>query len=165
MRIAEIGKKDTESYLMIHNAGEEGISSQKIPTVTDERLLATHGRTFHFAARFLPPKQRRPVVTLYAFFRTLDDIVDQPHKDHSSEEIRLELLAWKSWFTRGYTFPAPREPLGSKLAAVLAEHPIPTAIFLDFLDGHRSYPGYQFASSTRSCKKSWHWHATNQYSA
>ena len=31
--------------------------------------------------------------------------------------------------------PAPEEPLGSRLASVLAERPVPTEVFLDFLDG------------------------------
>ncbi len=101
----------------------------------DELLLATHGRTFHFAARFLPAKQRRQVVVLYAFFRILDDLVDKPAQGRCSEDIRNELGAWKRWFAAGYPLPAPREPLGMHLASILAEHSIPIALFSDFLDG------------------------------
>jgi 15-cis-phytoene synthase len=138
MRMVEIGKKDTESTEQMDKLSEVVISSQQSPATTsasDELLLATHGRTFHFAARFLSPKHRHQVVTLYAFFRTLDDLVDQPAEGRRIEDIRIELRAWKRWFTGAHSFPAPREPLGARLAAVLAEHPIPTAIFLDFLDG------------------------------
>ena len=102
---------------------------------TDEWLLATHGRTFHFASRFLAPKIRRDVVTLYAFFRTLDDLVDIPVEGRSIEDIRIELDTWKSWFLKGRSFSAPREPLGSSLGVVLNKHCIPTTIFLDFLEG------------------------------
>lgn len=102
---------------------------------TDEWLLATHGRTFHFASRFLAPKIRRDVVTLYAFFRTLDDLVDIPVEGRSIEDIRIELDAWKSWFSEGRSFLAPREPLGSRLDAVLNKHCVPNTIFLDFLEG------------------------------
>jgi len=112
--------------------------SQQLQTTaydSDEWLLAIHGRTFHFAARFLSPKIRHDVVTLYAFFRTLDDLVDGPVEGRRIEDIRIELDAWQSWFIRGRSFPAPREPLGSRLSAVLAEHCIPTTIFLDFLEG------------------------------
>ena len=112
--------------------------SQQLPTTaydSDEWLLAIHGRTFHFAARFLSPKIRHDVVTLYAFFRTLDDLVDVPVEGRRIEDIRIELDAWQSWFTGERSFPAPREPLGSRLSAVLAEHCIPTTIFLDFLEG------------------------------
>jgi phytoene synthase len=117
---------------------ETVVQSQPSPVVEtneDEWLLATHGRTFHFASRFLTPKMRRDVVTLYAFFRTLDDLVDIPVKGRSIEDIRIELETWKSWFSKGRSFPAPREPLGSRLAAVLTEHYVPTTIFLDFLEG------------------------------
>src|SRR5947209_7893906 len=100
---------------------------------TGEWLLANHGRTFHFASRFLAPKIRCDVVTLYAFFRTLDDLVDIPVEGRSIEDVRIELDTWKSWFLEGHSFSAPREPLGSMLAAVLNEHCVPTTIFLDFL--------------------------------
>ncbi len=36
------------------------------------------GRTFHVATRFLPERARRPTYVLYAFFRTADDVVDDP---------------------------------------------------------------------------------------
>jgi len=134
----EIGKKNTGSSEQMGQLGEAVISSQRLLTTasgSDEWLLATHGRTFHFAARFLSPKHRHLVLTLYAFFRTLDDLVDKPGPGRRIEDIRRELDAWKGWFTGGYPFPAPQESLGSKLATVLTEHPVPTTVFFDFLDG------------------------------
>ncbi len=136
--MVEIGKKDTGSIEPAGKQCEAGILSQQWLTTSsssDEGLLATHGRTFHFAARFLPPKHRQLVITLYAFFRTLDDLVDKPVEGRRLEDIRLELDAWKDWFISGCLLPAPREPLGARLAAVLAERPVPIPIFLDFLDG------------------------------
>jgi phytoene synthase len=100
-----------------------------------ERILATHGRTFHFAARFLPPKLRQPVVTLYAFFRTLDDLVDEPRERCHSREARLELDAWRVWLTGNRLQPAPREPLGASLARLITEYQLPIPLFLDFLEG------------------------------
>ncbi len=138
MSMGEIGMKVIGSSEQMNRLPEAVIPSQQLPTTTsdsDEWLLATYGRTFHFAARFLSPKLRQDVVTLYAFFRTLDDLVDIPAEGHRIEDIRMELKAWQSWFTGSRSFPAPREPLGSRLAAVLAEHHVPTAIFLDFLEG------------------------------
>jgi len=101
----------------------------------DEELLATHGKTFHFAARFLPPELRPAVVLLYAFFRTLDDLVDEPVPGRQVEDVCAELEAWKSWFISKYAFPAPRERLGAALHCMLNKHPVPTPIFLDFLNG------------------------------
>lgn len=138
MRMIATGNRDAGITQHIDTLSEEIILSQRLPITartTDEWLLATYGRTFHFAGRFLSPKHRHLVVILYAFFRTLDDLVDQPDKSRSIEDIRRELDAWKSWFAEGYTFPAPQESLGSRLATVLAAHPVPTAVFLDFLDG------------------------------
>jgi len=130
--------------LKTNNAGKIELISGKIalpPPQTaittskvDEDLLATHGKTFHFAARFLPPELRHAVILLYAFFRTLDDLVDEP-AGRQVADIRAELEAWKSWFISKYAFPAPRERLGSALHCVLNKHPIPTPIFLDFLNG------------------------------
>lgn len=130
--------KVIRSTEQLKGLAETIVPSQQTPVAesnSDECLLATHGRTFHFASRFLAPKIRRDVVTLYAFFRTLDDLVDIPIEGQSIEDIRIELGTWKSWFLQGRTFPAPREPLGSRLAAVLNEHCVPTSIFLDFLEG------------------------------
>lgn len=138
MRIVEIGKKNLESIEKIGKPGEAGTSSQQLAapmSASDEWLLATQGRTFHFAAHFLSPKHRPQVVTLYAFFRTLDDLVDQPVGSRPVENLRIELHAWKRWFTEGHSFPAPREPMGTRLAAILDKYPLPTTIFLDFLDG------------------------------
>ena len=138
MRMIATGNRDAGITEHRDTLSEGIIPSQRLPATartTDEWLLATYGRTFHFAARFLSPKHRHQVVTLYAFFRTLDDLVDQPDKSRPTEDIRRELDAWKSWFTKGCIIPAPREPLGSRLAAVLAEHPVPNAVFFDFLDG------------------------------
>ena len=138
MRMIAIDKQDTRRTEGTHKLGEVIIPSLRLPSAvstSDEWLLATHGRTFHFAARFLSLKHRHLIFTLYAFFRTLDDLVDKPPEGRRIEDIRLELDAWKSWFAAGQAFPAPQEPLGSRLATILAQHPVPTTVFFDFLDG------------------------------
>lgn len=138
VRMIETSKQSPKQNEKIGERGSVVFLSPPSPVEvneTYESLLANYGRTFHFAARFLSLKHRHYVVTLYAFFRTLDDLVDEPEEGCSSEDISSELRAWKSWFKGGCCTTAPREPLGSKLAAVLAERPVPPAIFLDFLDG------------------------------
>ena len=138
MRMVEIGKKDAGSSERIDKGNGIALLSQRMLTAegtSEERLLATHGRTFHFAARFLSPMHRQQILTLYAFFRTLDDLVDKPAEGCQSGDILSELEVWKGWFAGGRSFPAPRETLGARLATILAEHSVPTTIFLDFLDG------------------------------
>src|SRR5579863_152707 len=129
--------EDLASIVQTNQLSNTLIPSQLLPATdeVDEYLMATHGKTFHFAARFLSPRLRCHIVTLYAFFRTLDDLVDAPPASRNSNDIRKELADWRLWFTENHVFPAPRESLGMHLAALLDEHRIPTAIFLDFLDG------------------------------
>ena len=108
---------------------------EKLVTLqSDKDVLATHGKTFSFAARFFPEEVRSAVSTLYAFFRVLDDLVDEPGQ-RTPDQIRAELEAWRDWFLRDCRGPAPRVALGGRLQAVLKEHPIPTHLFLDFLAG------------------------------
>ncbi len=130
--------KAIRSTGQVKEQSEATFPAQKLLTTaqnSDEEILATHGRTFHFASRFLSLKLRNDVATLYAFFRTLDDLVDLPSVDRRIEDTRVELDAWQSWFAGGRSFPAPREPLGSRLAAILDERCLPTPLFLDFLKG------------------------------
>ena len=132
--------EDLASIVQTNNPSNTMIPSHSSSFTNDgdEWLLATYGKTFHFAARFLSPRLRCHVVTLYAFFRTLDDLVDAPPTGRYIDDIRKELENWRLWFTESHTFPAPQEPLGTRLAALLAEHCIPVPIFLDFLDGMSS---------------------------
>jgi phytoene synthase len=110
-------------------------SSAVMNPAWEAHLLAAHGRTFHFATRFFPLTLRRPITTLYAFFRTLDDLVDEPGEDIPKEGVREELYAWQAWFQAAGSCVAPREPLGERLALVMADYHIPAEIFLDFLAG------------------------------
>jgi phytoene synthase len=110
-------------------------SSAALSLASEEHLLAAHGRTFHFATRFFPLTLRRPITTLYAFFRTLDDLVDEPGEDTRKEGVRAELRAWHAWFRAQGSYEAPREPLGGRLARIMTDSYIPTGLFLDFLAG------------------------------
>ncbi|HEY0753604.1 MAG TPA: phytoene/squalene synthase family protein [Ktedonobacteraceae bacterium] len=103
-----------------------------------EKLLAVHGKTFHFATRFFPLKYRHAVVSLYAFFRTLDDLVDERTESWDLHEVRAELEAWQIWFQHGCVSLSPREPLGATLATLQQEYQIPLELFLDFLCGLNS---------------------------
>ncbi|QKT07595.1 phytoene/squalene synthase family protein [Gordonia sp. X0973] len=57
------------------------------------RLSAEHGRTYHLAARLLPPPNRHAVHALYGFARTADDIVDHPPRVGADDRAdRLDSL-------------------------------------------------------------------------
>ncbi|HVB23165.1 MAG TPA: phytoene/squalene synthase family protein [Ktedonobacteraceae bacterium] len=132
--------ENTANTVQIDNLSHTIIPAQSVLSASDsdEWLMATHGKTFHFAARFLSPTLRRHIAILYAFFRTVDDLVDAPPAGRQRDDIRKEVENWRFWFTENHTFPAPQEPLGTRLASVLTEHCVPTTIFLDFLDGMSS---------------------------
>lgn len=104
--------------------------------VAPEQIMATHARTsFNFAARFLPAEQRRCATDLYAFFRTLDDLVDESTAGVSNAAVRAELDAWRTWLSGAHTRSAPREPLGANLARVIESCVIPVDVFHAMLDG------------------------------
>jgi phytoene synthase len=58
---------------------------------TSKAIQQRTGRTFHVATRFLPERVRHATYVLYAFFRTADDIVDDP--DPVAVAERRERLA------------------------------------------------------------------------
>lgn len=121
----------------------------------NEQLLAAHGKTFHFATRFFPVVSRQAVVSLYAFFRTLDDLVDERSEGWQADNVRQELYAWREWLSSGSCSIAPREPLGAMMASLLDEYQIPTSLFHDFLDGLltdvESRTIYDFSELYRYC--------------
>ncbi|MCM6773355.1 phytoene/squalene synthase family protein [Nocardia sp. CDC159] len=54
------------------------------------RIAAAHGRTYFLAARLLSPERRRAMHALYAFARTVDDIVDGQAEDAAAQLDRIE---------------------------------------------------------------------------
>ncbi|GAB2705400.1 phytoene/squalene synthase family protein [Nocardia thraciensis] len=53
-------------------------------------VAAEHGRTYFLATRLLSPEQRPAVHALYAFARTVDDIVDHGAEDAAAQLDRIE---------------------------------------------------------------------------
>lgn len=71
------------------------------------RTFAFRARSFHLAARFLPPKRRQAVAALYAFCRAMDDLADEYPAD-----IGLPSLgAWHTWLTRLEQGQSPSAPV------------------------------------------------------
>lgn len=104
-----------------------------------ERIMTSHARTFRFASRFLPSEYRVPTMDLYAFFRTLDDLVDESAPDeHTRDGIRVELSEWAVWFSSECTGTAPRRELGDAVGPICQRYRIPNSLFIDFLDGLRA---------------------------
>jgi 15-cis-phytoene synthase len=123
------------SIVVSHESMKRLSPSRTITLQQDEKVLATHGKTFHFASRFFPVQYRQAVASLYMFFRTLDDLVDERDAHWQCNTVQQELYAWHTWFDTGLCSKAPREPLGATIAQLLNEYHIPVVLFHDFLDG------------------------------
>src|SRR5690348_18231880 len=89
-----------------------------------QAIIRDHAGSFAFAARFLPAALRPDVYALYAFCRTVDDLVDEPRPGLTPERVRDQLEAWQRWLAA-----TPVPPNGSAvtnaLAAVVNRHNIP----------------------------------------
>jgi 15-cis-phytoene synthase len=66
------------------------------PTVARRASQVTRGeaRSFYLASLFLPTTVRRDVHALYAFYRTVDDLVDEPPAELSRQDILGTLSEW-----------------------------------------------------------------------
>jgi phytoene synthase len=99
------------------------------------RIINERARSFAFAARFLPPEQRRDVAMLYAFCRTVDDIADLPASDASLHDTSAQLNRWRAWLDAGAPFAA--DPIQYGLAHVIRAHDLPLTPLRELLDGLR----------------------------
>lgn len=99
-------------------------------------LLDTHARTsFSLAARFLPPETRGAATDLYAFFRTLDDLVDDTPAGADVSDVARELCAWRAWLDDDMRGCGPRDELAARLRAVVRSYDVPTETLIHLIDG------------------------------
>lgn len=96
-------------------------------------LLQERARTFAFASRLLPSDTRQDVVTLYALFRHLDDLADEP-SGLTTDEIAERYAAWRSWFLGGDPPEADRA-LALAYGDLAARYAIPPEYALGMVDG------------------------------
>jgi 15-cis-phytoene synthase len=107
--------------------------------LTPNEIITTHARTsFSFAARFLPAAERGDAIDLYAFFRTLDDLVDEHPWAAGTEAVATELDDWQYWLDGSRRNAGPREPLAQNLARVVDRYQIPVSVFHQTIEGLRS---------------------------
>ena len=99
--------------------------------------MREHARSFAFAARFLPSAIRPDVSDLYAFCRTVDDLVDEPASGWTSTQVRRQLEDWQRWLNS-----SPIAPNGSSatagLARVMAKYAISPIHLIDLVEGCKS---------------------------
>ena len=94
-----------------------------------EQITAEHSRSFHFASGLLPEEKRSAVRALYAFCRTVDDIVDES----TSIERESQLDYWRGMIEHGSFLDD--DLVAAAWADTLARYHIPRHYALQLIDG------------------------------
>jgi 15-cis-phytoene synthase len=94
-----------------------------------EMLTSQHSKSFYLASGLLPEEKRSAVRALYAFCRTVDDIVDE-----SSEGERDSQLEYWRGMVESTTFADP-DLVAAAWADALARYHIPRHYALQLIDG------------------------------
>jgi 15-cis-phytoene synthase len=98
-------------------------------------VIQRKARSFAFAARFLDPERRRATEILYAFFRTVDDLVDERPPGADPAPILAELEGWDAWLREPSRRRDGADPLRAALAETLEVYAIPADYLQALLRG------------------------------
>lgn len=94
-----------------------------------EKITAEHSKSFHFASGLLPEEKRSAVRALYAFCRTVDDIVDELTDD--TRESRLDY--WRGMVEHASFLDG--DLIAAAWADTLTRYHIPRHYALQLIDG------------------------------
>jgi phytoene synthase len=94
-----------------------------------ERITAQHSKSFYFASALLPEEKRSAVRALYAFCRTVDDIVDE--SSHAQRDSQLDY--WRRMIET-LSF-ADNDLVAAAWADTLTRYHIPRHYALQLIDG------------------------------
>jgi phytoene synthase len=92
-------------------------------------ITAEHSKSFYLASGFLPEEKRAAVRALYAFCRTVDDIVDRP----SDVERYLDLNYWRGQVQTAAV--TQDNPVAAAWSDTLLRYHIPRHYALQLIDG------------------------------
>lgn len=94
-----------------------------------DKITSQHSKSFYFASGLLPEEKRSAVRALYAFCRTVDDIVDKP----SDAERDSQLDYWRT-VVENASF-ADHDRVAAAWADTLTRYHIPRHYALQLIDG------------------------------
>ncbi|MFZ5823731.1 MAG: phytoene/squalene synthase family protein [Bacillota bacterium] len=98
---------------------------------TARQICQRGSHTFYLASWFMPPQRRRATWAVYAFCRTVDDLVDE--QVLSPSHVRTHLDQWRLWLL------APHRPLSTPVHVALHDAitrlGLPITPLLHLLDG------------------------------
>ena len=98
-----------------------------------EEIVASSGSSFRFGMRLLPAERRRATLAIYAFCRTVDDIVDGPLPDAIKS---AQIDAWQHELdlaARG----AAVTPVGREISHAITRFDLPLEEFALVIEGMR----------------------------
>ncbi len=95
-----------------------------------ERITKAHSKSFHFASSLLPEAKRMAVRALYAFCRTVDDIVDESDAEYD----RQSALSYWRYMVEHASF-ADGDLVATAWADTLSRYHIPRHYARQLIDG------------------------------
>ncbi len=101
------------------------------------RLTRRSRSNFYYAFLTLPRARRQALYAVYAFCRTVDDVVDLGvERGADPARLRDELRVWRREVAHCYiTGAVPERPIGQHLAAAVRAFPIPREALEAIVDG------------------------------
>ena len=106
-----------------------GDASLRIAYKAAEKITAQHSKSFYFASGLLPEEKRSAVRALYAFCRTVDDIVDEFPDDKQATQLDY----WRGMVETA-SF-AENDLVAAAWADTLTRYHIPRHYALQLIDG------------------------------
>lgn len=106
-----------------------GDASLRMAYKQADKITADHSKSFHFASGLLPEEKRAAVRALYAFCRTVDDIVDES----ADSERESQLDYWRGMIEYG-SFP-DNDLTAAAWSDTLTRYHIPRHYALQLIDG------------------------------
>lgn len=97
-----------------------------------ESIIKLHSKTFHRAFSLLPKNQRNAVWAIYAFCRTVDDIVDE--SNHPKEDLQKFEEEFQHFLAGNIDFNRAQ---WAALHDVFSRHEMNTQAFIDMIKGQR----------------------------
>jgi phytoene synthase len=96
-----------------------------------QSAASSTGSSFYYSFLFLNPAKRHAVTTLYAFCRTIDDIVD-----HCQDtKVAYHTLSWWTEEIERLFQGKPTHPLSQALEPIIHNFGLPKPLFIDLIHG------------------------------
>ena len=94
-----------------------------------KRIQKKYGKSYYFATRFFPKKQRLATYILYAFFRVPDELVDNGDQFMAEKNLKQWMAKWQM----AYKYKEHEDPVLNAASWIFQEYHIPYEYSESFL--------------------------------